>query len=151
MVQSEIFWKVAERSTTIGVLNSRDHGISHWARVAENGKRLGQKTEGCDLLVVEFFALFHDSMRENEVFDPEHGLRATKLAFDLGVRRHGWLSALQWVKFHDACYLHDTGQVSEDPTIGVCWDADRLDLPRVGITPDPAYLSTEAARREIRV
>ena len=26
------------------------------------------------------------------------------------------------------------------------WDADRLDLPRVGIAPEPAYLSTTTAR-----
>lgn len=33
-----------------------------------------------------------------------------------------------------------------DPTIATCWDADRLDLLRVGIRPDPARLVTEAAR-----
>jgi uncharacterized protein len=27
-----------------------------------------------------------------------------------------------------------------------CWDADRLDLGRVGIRPDPARLCNEAAR-----
>lgn len=33
-----------------------------------------------------------------------------------------------------------------NPTIGVCWDADRLDLTRVGMTPKPKLLSTQAAR-----
>ena len=37
------------------------------------------------------------------------------------------------------------GLVSEDPTVGACWDADRLDLPRVGIQPDPALFSTARA------
>jgi uncharacterized protein len=32
-------------------------------------------------------------------------------------------------------------------TIQTCWDADRLDLGRVGITPHPSRLCTEAARR----
>ena len=32
-------------------------------------------------------------------------------------------------------------------TIETCWDADRLDLGRVGITPHPSHLCTEAAKR----
>ncbi|MCA9790206.1 MAG: hypothetical protein KC910_00365 [Candidatus Eremiobacteraeota bacterium] len=34
-----------------------------------------------------------------------------------------------------------------DPTIATCWDSDRLDLDRVGVDPDPAFLSTAAARK----
>ena len=45
-----------------------------------------------------------------------------------------------------ACDDHADGVVSAEPTIGACWDADRLDLPRVGIRPDPMLLSTDAAR-----
>ena len=33
-----------------------------------------------------------------------------------------------------------------EPTLAVCLDADRLDLGRVGITPDPLRLSTFAAK-----
>ena len=33
-----------------------------------------------------------------------------------------------------------------DATVLTCWDADRLDLGRVGIRPDPKYLCTPAAR-----
>jgi len=36
---------------------------------------------------------------------------------------------------------------STDPTVGVCLDADRLNLWRVGIRPDPRFLSTSLARR----
>jgi hypothetical protein len=32
-----------------------------------------------------------------------------------------------------------------DPTLAVCLDADRLNLGRVGITPDPLRLSTSTA------
>jgi uncharacterized protein len=45
-----------------------------------------------------------------------------------------------------ACSRHTCGSVSADPTIGTCWDADRLDLARFGIVPDPELLSTAAAR-----
>jgi uncharacterized protein len=41
------------------------------------------------------------------------------------------------------------GQVTDDPTLGAAWDADRLDLPRVGVAPDPARLSTAAGRAMI--
>ena len=36
---------------------------------------------------------------------------------------------------------------ADDATIGTCWDADRLELPRVGIRPDPRYFSTIEGRR----
>ena len=35
---------------------------------------------------------------------------------------------------------------SADPTIGACWDADRLNLWRVGVAPARGMLSTAAAR-----
>jgi hypothetical protein len=48
-----------------------------------------------------------------------------------------------------ALSLHVDGLVSADPTIGACWDADRLHLWRIGVTPDPARLSTAAGRARI--
>ena len=50
-----------------------------------------------------------------------------------------------------ACEEHTNGGVDLDPTVGVCWDADRLNLWRVGVTPDPRWLSTEAARSGERI
>jgi uncharacterized protein len=47
-----------------------------------------------------------------------------------------------------ACQEHTNGGVRLDPTVGVCWDSVRLNLWRVGIKPDPRWLSTEAARSE---
>ena len=45
-----------------------------------------------------------------------------------------------------ACQGHSDGQTHEDVTVSTCWDADRLDLGRVGIRPDPRRLCTAAAR-----
>jgi uncharacterized protein len=45
-----------------------------------------------------------------------------------------------------ACRLHTDGHTEGDPTLQACWDADRLDLGRVGITPKPHRLCTDAAR-----
>ena len=45
-----------------------------------------------------------------------------------------------------ACQIHNGGPPQTDPTLAVCLDADRLDLGRVGIIPDPRFLSTATAK-----
>ena len=45
-----------------------------------------------------------------------------------------------------ACEEHTNGVVCTDPTVGVSYDAYRLNLWRVGGRPAPRWLSTEAAR-----
>jgi uncharacterized protein len=125
---------------------SEDHGPEHWRRVAQNGEYLAALTQGADWHVIVAFAALHDSQRHNEYVDPEHGRRAAELAnrLDLGLS----LPQLAMVRY--ACEHHDQGLLTIDPTVGCCWDADRLDLPRVGIEPNPALLSTQAARAAIR-
>jgi hypothetical protein len=44
------------------------------------------------------------------------------------------------------CRIHNGGMPQSEPTLAVCLVADRLDLGRVGITPDPLRLSTSTAR-----
>jgi uncharacterized protein len=46
-----------------------------------------------------------------------------------------------------ACKLHSDGFITADLTVQACWDADRLDLGRVGVKPDPRYLCTSYAKR----
>lgn len=46
----------------------------------------------------------------------------------------------------EACTGHSDGGVEADVTVQTCWDADRLDLGRVGIKPDAKYLCTAAAK-----
>jgi uncharacterized protein len=135
---------VLERSTG---KNSSIHGESHWQRVAAAGLALLPDTPGAEPELVFLFALFHDSMRVNDSFDPGHGPRAAVLAremrggpFDLGDEE------MELLAF--ACEEHTNGGLTKNPTIGVCWDADRLNLWRVGFEPDPRFLSTEAARSE---
>jgi uncharacterized protein len=45
-----------------------------------------------------------------------------------------------------ACAGHTDEQTHPDSTVQTCWDADRLDLGRVGITPEPRRLCTAAAK-----
>ncbi|MFP4623723.1 MAG: hypothetical protein ACOCVZ_00970 [Gemmatimonadota bacterium] len=120
------------------------HGIRHWERVLENGLRLAPET-GADIVVVEFFAALHDACRWNDQRDPGHGERAAALIATLD-RSLVPLSAIQRELLAEACRTHTRGTATEDPTIATCWDADRLDLLRVGIRPDPRYLVTAAAR-----
>ena len=120
------------------------HGVVHWARVLENGLRIAE-VNGADQEVVTLFALFHDSRRVNEDWDEDHGLRGGELARSL----RGELVHLTDDRFDllfEACRLHTDGLTTGDRTLLACWDADRLDLGRVGITPDPDRLGTKAGR-----
>lgn len=120
------------------------HGWNHWMKVHSNGMLLAREN-GADIRVVELFALLHDSCRLSDGRDKGHGPRAAEFAgslngdyFDLDDHAMGLL--------HIAIRDHTAGYVHDDPTISVCWDADRLELPRVGIRTDPAYLGTKAAK-----
>lgn len=120
------------------------HGYDHWERVVQNGLVLG-RVLGSDLLVVSLFGWLHDCRRENPHDDPLHGRRASLLAaslndviYSLDDTQSGQLMyALEW---------HDKGFTDPCPTVGVCWDADRLDLCRVGIVPSPEFMSTDLGR-----
>jgi uncharacterized protein len=121
------------------------HGVAHWARVLENGLRLAEET-GASVDVVQLFAVFHDSRRMNESCDPGHGRRGAELAATF---RDRWfvISDHDFDLLYDACVRHTDGETEADPTVQTCWDADRLDLGRVGIRPNCIRLCTEAAKR----
>ena len=126
-----------------------DHGVAHWARVLENGLRLTQET-GAIVEVVRLFAILHDSRRVNEGTDPDHGPRAAEFASSL----RGRVLELPDPEFrllHRACAGHTHERTHPDVTIRTCWDADRLDLGRVGIMPDPRYLGTVAAKQQAMI
>jgi uncharacterized protein len=56
------------------------------------------------------------------------------------------LDDARFEQFADACRWHTQGTTSADATVQACWDADRLDLGRVGIRPTPHRLGSDAAR-----
>lgn len=122
-----------------------DHGVAHWARVFENGVRLAEET-GANVEVVQLFSILHDSRRINEVTDPEHGRRAAEFAMEL--RGHSFdLDDHEFRLLYKACHGHTHERTHPDVTIQTCWDSDRLDLGRVGITPHPNRLCTEVAKQ----
>ena len=120
------------------------HGIEHWLRVLINGRLIATQS-GADIEVVEHFALLHDAQRQDEYRDIQHGGRAADFATSLmGDWIH--LNSTQMYQLTEACRYHSMGRLSKDVTIQTCWDADRLDLGRVGERPNPTYLGNSAAR-----
>lgn len=116
------------------------HGPAHWRRVEQNGLWLTERT-GADVLVVRLFAWFHDCKRVNDYTDPEHGKRGAAYAAEL----RGRLFDLEDAAFESlayACIWHTDKDHADDITIGTCWDADRLDLGRVGAIPSADFMST---------
>ena len=120
------------------------HGANHWARVLHHGQRIAEQRQA-DLLVVELFAFLHDSCRFDDYKDPLHGERGAEFAHGIN-GQHFHLDSQQLDNLCYAIRHHSGGEVSTNPTIQSCWDADRLDLGRVGIIPSPKFLSAEASQ-----
>ena len=120
------------------------HGIEHWDRVYRNGQLL--ITPEVRPVVVGLFAYLHDSCRENDGYDWEHGPRA---AVFIDTLRKTLLKDVGDEDVHllkEACRLHTSAHRTGNPTIDACFDADRLDLGRVGVTPDPDRMATEKGK-----
>src|SRR5689334_12255675 len=133
-------WSLAAEQFALGAHTI--HGPDHWQRVERNALRIASATSGVDVLVVRLFAVLHDSKRFNESHDPEHGLRAAQWAQQLREQQQFNVTDQQFGLLSQACIWHDKGRVSDDLTIGACWDADRLDLTRLGVRIQPELMST---------
>jgi O-acetyl-ADP-ribose deacetylase (regulator of RNase III) len=121
------------------------HGARHWARVRKNGLLIAEVT-GARTDVVELFSFLHDSCRQNDGRDPDHGRRAVEFA----TRLRGDCFELDDAGFEllcEAMTFHSDGFTDAPATVQACWDADRLDLVRIDIQPTPDRLCTDAARR----
>jgi uncharacterized protein len=126
------------------------HGLKHWSRVMVNGLSLAAET-GADVDIIPYFALLHDCCRHNEYEDPLHGPRAASYA-----KKHRNLIQLDDYQFYlliRACAGHTHAlpgcKASFNDTIATCWDADRLDIGRVGLIVDERYLFTRAAKNRV--
>jgi uncharacterized protein len=121
------------------------HGKNHMTRVLENGQRIADLA-GANKEIVSLFAYFHDAKRLNNAVDPGHGKRGAEFAKTV----RGSLITLENSDFEllsYACARHTDGFTDADITVQACWDADRLDLGRIGVRPNPAFLCTDAAKR----
>lgn len=130
-----------------------DHGIKHWERVYKNTKILADHYK-VESEVFELFSILHDSKRENEYRDEEHGLRAslfTKQLLDKGLIV---LNIEDSNRLLFACKNHTikdkNNSLYKDLIVQICFDSDKLDLGRVGIHPDPKRMFTSYSKQLIK-
>lgn len=151
----ELVDAVEERATHRG---SSIHGPSHWRAVGAVAAELAgvldaappadaKPTPGPDRDLLLLFALLHDAKREDDGRDLQHGPRAALLLDELRAEDVIAVDDLRAAVLREALHDHTNGTLSSDPTIGTCWDADRLLIGRVGMTPDARFCSTHEGRR----
>ncbi len=122
------------------------HGVAHAKRVECLALMLA-KTTNADVDVLIWFAYVHDCQRKGDGMDFNHGPEAAEY---VNVIRHTYLKELddnQITLLKTACRLHTSTHRTGESTIDTCFDADRLDLPRVGIDPDPRRMATTAGAK----
>ncbi len=121
------------------------HGLQHWQRVERNGLFIASR-DGGDPEVISLFALFHDSQRINDYEDPEHGARGASLATEFHSAGRLKITEDQLRLLVFSCTHHTDTTHHTDATVSACWDADRLDLTRIRVVPDPLMLNTASAK-----
>lgn len=119
------------------------HGVAHWDRVATFGLLIAEDNKTVDLDVIIAFAYLHDAERRDNGYDVEHGLRASKFINTIRTSLLKEMNDEQIAKLKRACELHTTEHRTGDITIDTCFDADRMDLLRVGITPIAERMATK--------
>ena len=129
------------------LFHSPIHGFKHWRTVEKNGLYLSQFTNA-NPKIISYFAYFHDSMRVNEHIDNGHGYRGGRYAM-LNKELLG-LSDEDLRILYRACAGHTGGVNPSCDTIACCWDADRLDIRRVGANLKLKFFNTKEAIRMVK-
>lgn len=122
------------------------HGITHWQHVEAFGLLMQEKCPAADKEVIRWFAYLHDSMRGNDEYNTEHGLAAAKFINKIRKTFLKDLSDNQIKLLKLACKYHTVRRKTDNLTVNICFDADRLDLPRVGIKPEVRRMASEVGR-----
>lgn len=121
------------------------HGVEHWEQVERHGILLAKYHPEINLKVVRYFAYLHDSCLQYDGNEDErilHGKRAAKLCEEIRSTFLASLSEDEFLLLQTACELHTIKTAVGEITIDTCFDADRLDLPRVGIQPNPSRMAS---------
>ena len=119
------------------------HGITHWQHVEAFGLMMAEQCPAADKEVIRWFAYLHDSMRGSDSTEISHGAAAAKFIRKI---RNTFLKDLTDEQIRIlklACKSHNVRRRTGDLTADICLDADRLDLPRVGIKPEPRKMASK--------
>ena len=132
----------------IGYLHlHNNHGKVSGRPSFKNDEHLGLENgtirNDINIKVVRFFAYLHDKCRLDDWDDLEHGVRAADMLSTLKDTVLKDFTDEEIMLLEKACRYHTTVQRTGIPTVDVCFDADRLDLGRVGIVPNPMLMATE--------
>jgi uncharacterized protein len=146
---------------------SRIHGPAHWARVRRFGALLAETEDlpPAARRCVEVFAQIHDLAREDDGGGNQHAVDGASYMDEvISAVFAGRLTQDQVETVRRAIRYHSDGMVAQQAnedglfeglewprdllvrTVGCCWDADRVDLLRVGIHPAPEFMSTSGWR-----
>ncbi|MEZ0264237.1 MAG: hypothetical protein ACAI43_05880, partial [Phycisphaerae bacterium] len=106
---------------------------------------------GADPELGLLFGLCHDAMREHDGHDPDHGPRAAAMVRALAADGLLALDPDRLRMLARAIENHTGGPPTPHPTIGLCQDADRLNLWRCSVRPDSRFLSTAPAKDPARI
>jgi len=124
------------------------HGKHHWWSVRIIGLQIA-KINGADINFIKTFALLHDCCRENDERDKKHAERAAEFAKSLW-NKVVFLDGFEFYLLAEALSGHNKKNNRSRTScleVHTCWDADRLNLPRLGVKIKPEYLCTDAARQ----
>ena len=121
----EIIKTIISTSKSAGFIT---HGVKHWLRVERNALFLADHYD-INPLFVQLFAFCHDCKRINDGHDEHHGKRAADyLLANPDLCKD--LSSEEYKELQYACEWHTHKIEAPNLKIGICWDADRLDLHR---------------------
>ena len=119
------------------------HGMGHLRRVSSTAGRMAAiLDEDIESAVVGGF--LHDCARTDDGGGTSHAHSSAQLAKDIMITCYPHLDIARLCR---GIAQHADGMITDDPLIGCVWDADRLDLSRLGIEVDLDLLSTFVARR----
>lgn len=119
------------------------HSLAHLLDVADLGAWLALR-EGVNPIPVVLFGLLHDAARTDDGSGPAHAEAAAKLFDRMQISDIRYLLLPQDAdRVRAAIAGHACGERSQDPLVGVCWDADRVRLAwERGVVPQ--FFSTRS-------
>lgn len=155
--------KILPHLTPLAKHNSQLHGVTHWTRVHRYGLLLADslKLSEEERLAIALFGWTHDLARTDDNGGNQHSIDGAKYIQYVTDRLFSDFPETTLDVVTTAIRYHSDGMNAEEAlyelpivdnstwsrestlnTIGCCWDADRLDLLRLGIVPDESMMST---------